>query len=156
MPGKIEYDENDLVSFRSLLDGVVDNVNFELGDYVKKGQVLATIKSSQIQELYQQQRFFQNQITLLNKQISTKKELLNDGMISAPEVLESEHELASAKIELERIKQTLQLYRAVGQDAFQILAPKKDISFRNRSVLDKVSRRIAMLCFLFRTLKKFG
>ncbi len=124
MPGKIEYDENDLVSFRSLLDGVVDNVNFELGDYVKKGQVLATIKSSQIQELYQQQRFFQNQITLLNKQISTKKELLNDGMISAPEVLESEHELASAKIELERIKQTLQLYRAVGQDAFQILAPK--------------------------------
>ncbi len=124
LSGKIEYNENDLVAFRSLLEGVVESVHFELGDYVHKGQVLASIKSVQIQELYQQKRYQQNRIVLLEKQVQTKQDLLKDGMISAPEMLETEHELESAKFELERVLQSLQLYRAVGGDAFQILAPK--------------------------------
>lgn len=124
LPGKIDYNENDLVAFRSLLEGIVDQVRFELGDYVTQGQVLATIKSTQIQELYQQKRSQEGQIALLQKQIHTKRELLNDGLLSAPEVLEIEHELANAKIELERINQSLQLYRATGNGSFQILAPK--------------------------------
>ncbi|WP_437921332.1 efflux RND transporter periplasmic adaptor subunit [Sphingobacterium sp. LRF_L2] len=124
LSGKIEYNENDLAVFRSLLEGVVENVRFELGDHVQKGQVLATIKSTQIQELHQQKRFQENQIALLEKQIQSKKELAADGLLTTPEVLSAEHELESAKIELERIQQSLQLYRAVGDGSFQILAPK--------------------------------
>ncbi|WP_313258155.1 efflux RND transporter periplasmic adaptor subunit [Sphingobacterium sp.] len=134
LSGKIEYNENDLVTFRSLLLGVVDRVDFELGDQVKKGQVLATIKSTEIQSLFQQKNAQQNQINLLAKLLVTKKDLLKDGMISEPEMLQVEHELESAKIELKRINQSLQLYHAVGEGTFQILAPKngyiiqKDIS----------------------------
>ncbi|MFZ4861525.1 efflux RND transporter periplasmic adaptor subunit [Sphingobacterium sp. Mn56C] len=124
VPGKVDYNENDMVSFRSLLEGIVEGVRFELGDYVQKGQVLATIKSTQIQELYQQKRQQQNQIALSQKQVQTKKDLLKDGMISAPELLEAEHELDNATIELERINQSLQLYRATGDGTFQLLAPK--------------------------------
>lgn len=124
LSGKIEYNENDMVAFRSLLDGVVENVKFELGDYVQKGQVLATIKSTQIQDLYQQQRSQQSQIALLEKQIRTKKELAADGLLSMPEVRSAEQELEGAHIELDRIQQSLQLYRAAGSGSFQILAPK--------------------------------
>lgn len=122
--GKIEYNENDLVAFRSLLDGVVENVRFELGDYVRKGQVLAIIKSTQIQELYQQQKSQQSHISLLEKQIRTKKELAEDGLLTMPEVLSAEQELESAQIELDRIQESLLLYRAAGDGNFQILAPK--------------------------------
>jgi len=124
LSGKIEYNENDLVAFRSLLDGVVENVYFELGDPVRRGQVLATIKSVQIQELYQQKLYQQNRIALLEKQVQTKQDLLKDGMISAPEALETVHELENARFELERVLQSLQLYKAIGGGAFQILAPK--------------------------------
>lgn len=124
LSGKIEYNENDLVAFRSLLDGVVEQVAFELGDYVQKGQVLATIKSTQIQELYQQQKSQQSQINLLKKQIQTKKELADDGLLTLPEVLSAEQELEGAQIELDRIQQSLQLYRAAGEGSFHILAPK--------------------------------
>ncbi|TDS17376.1 efflux RND transporter periplasmic adaptor subunit [Sphingobacterium paludis] len=124
LSGKIEYNENDMVAFRSLLEGVVENVQFELGDYVQKGQVLASIKSTQIQELYQQQRSQQSQIALLEKQIRSKKELATDGLLSMPEVRIAEQELEGAHIELDRIQQSLQLYRAAGNGSFQILAPK--------------------------------
>ncbi|WP_400262696.1 efflux RND transporter periplasmic adaptor subunit [Sphingobacterium sp. SG20118] len=56
LSGKIDYNENDLVAFRSLLEGTVESVGFELGDYVKAGQLLATIKSTHVQELFQEHR----------------------------------------------------------------------------------------------------
>ncbi len=124
LSGKIEYNENDRIAFRSLLSGIVEKVDFELGDPVYKGQVLATIKSTQIQELYQQQRYQQNQISLLEKQVESKKELAADGLLATPEVLAAEHELESAIIELDRVTEALSLYKAAGKDAFHILAPK--------------------------------
>ena len=125
LSGKIEYNENDLVAFKSLLQGVVDRVNFELGDFVKQGQVLGVVKSTEVQDLMQQKRYHQNQIDLIRKQIKAKKELLNDGMASQPEVTEAEHELQSAQIEIDKINATLKMYRAVGNGQFQILSPKK-------------------------------
>ena len=124
LSGKIDYNENDLVAFRSLLEGTVESVGFELGDYVKAGQILATIKSTHVQELFQEQRNLQNQIVMATKQLQTKKELLQDGMVAGSEVLTSEHELASLKIELDKVQQILKMYRAKGQGSFEIVAPK--------------------------------
>lgn len=124
LSGKIEYNENDLVAFRSLLSGVVEQVDFELGDQVAQGQVLATIKSTQIQDLYQQKRYQENQIKLLEKQVKSKRALAEDGILAAPDVLAAEHALESAIIERDRVAESLSLYQAKGSDAFHILAPK--------------------------------
>ncbi len=124
LSGKIEYNENDLVAFRSLLAGVVEDVRFELGDFVRKGQVLASVKSNDIQDLVQQKRAHQAQIGILEQQLQTKRELLDDGLASRPEVLEIERELSNERIELDRINQSLQLYRASGSGTFGVLAPK--------------------------------
>lgn len=124
LSGKIEYDENDLVAFKSLIEGVVQRVNFELGDYVKKGQVLATVSSLQIQDLIQQRKYYQSQISLFQKQLKSKQELLEDGLISRSDVLEAEHDIQSAKIEVDKINQNLKLFSAVGNNTFQIVAPK--------------------------------
>ncbi|GGF09716.1 membrane fusion protein, cobalt-zinc-cadmium efflux system [Chishuiella changwenlii] len=124
LSGKVEYNENDLVAFKSLLQGTVDKVNFELGDYVKQGQVLAIVRSNDVIDLMQQKRSYQNQADLAQKQIKTKRELVNDGLASQPEVTEIEHELQSARIEVEKINSTLRMYRAVGNGQFQIIAPK--------------------------------
>lgn len=124
LSGKIEYNENDLVAFRSLLGGVVEQVQFELGDYVRNGQVLATVKSSEIQDLTQQRKYYQNQIDLLEKRVKAKEDLLEAGMTAAPDLLEVEHELEGVRIELDKINQNLQLFRATGQGTFQIVAPK--------------------------------
>jgi membrane fusion protein, heavy metal efflux system len=134
LTGKVEYNENDLVAYKSLLQGIVTKVNFELGDHVKQGQVLAVVKSAEIQEMSQEKRTYQNQVELLRKQIKSKRELLKDGLASQPEVAELEFELKAAQIEIDKINNTLKIYRAMGDGQFQILAPKngyivqKDIS----------------------------
>lgn len=124
LTGKVEYNENDLVAYKSLLQGAVHQVNFELGDYVRQGQVLATVKSTEVVELSQQRKYYQNQMELHRKQIQSKKELLKDGMASQPEVADLEYEYQAANIELEKINATLKMYRAIGNGLFQILAPK--------------------------------
>ena len=124
LSGKVEYDENDLLAFHSLLQGTAEKVDFELGDYVKTGQVLANIKSTQIQELYQQKLFAQNQIILLKKQIEQKGALLKDGLISEPELITAEHELASAQFDLEKTSEILKMYSSNGQGSFSLKAPK--------------------------------
>ncbi|WP_177760984.1 efflux RND transporter periplasmic adaptor subunit [Flavobacterium sp. I3-2] len=122
--GKIEYNENDLVAFKSLLEGFVENVSFELGDYVKQGQVLATVKSFQIQELIQQQKALQSQIVFLEQKKKSQQEMLQDGLLAAPELLETEHELSQARLDKNRIQENLNLYKAIGNGIFQIVAPK--------------------------------
>lgn len=134
LTGKVEYNENDLVAFKSLIEGIVTKVNFELGDHVTKGKVLAVVKSTEIQEISEERSVQLNQIELLNKKLKTQRELLHDGLVSQPEVLELEYELKQAKIELSKISNKLQMYHSVGGGQFQILAPKdgyivqKDIS----------------------------
>lgn len=124
LSGKVEYNENDLVAIKSLLQGVVENVQFELGDHVKQGQILAIISSTEIQSLAQDKKRFENDIALLKKQLQSKKELLKDGLASQPQVNELQHQLHSAEIELEKTLGNLKLYRSVGNGKFQILAPK--------------------------------
>lgn len=124
LSGKVEYNENDLVAYKSLLQGIVTKVNFELGDYVRQGQVLAVVKSTEVQSMTQERRYYQNQIDHLRKQIKSKKELLNDGMAAQPEVSALEHELRAAQIELDKVNATLSMYRAIGDGQFQILSPK--------------------------------
>lgn len=124
LSGKIEYNENDLVAFKSLLQGIIEKVHFELGDYVKQGQVLGVVKSNEIQDLMQEKRAHENQIALLQKQLQSKKELLNDGMASQPEVSEIEYALKAEQIEAEKINASLKMFRGTGNGFFQILAPK--------------------------------
>ena len=155
LSGKIEYNENDLVSFKSLLQGVVDKVNFELSDYVQKGQVLAVVKSNEVLELTQQKRFIQNQLELSRKQLKTKKELLADGMISQQDVIVTEHEIQLAQIELDKLNATLGMYRAVGNGQFQILAPKNGyIVQKNMSVGQSITADSEAALFSISNLKQ--
>src|SRR5689334_17942174 len=46
--GKISADNNKMSQVFPIVGGNVQKVNVELGDYVKQGQILATIRSSEV------------------------------------------------------------------------------------------------------------
>lgn len=124
LSGKIVYNQNDLIIFRSLLEGVIESVNFEVGDFIKKGNILAVVRSPEAQELNQRQSLLTKQVRLLETSVQNKRDMAKDGLISDPELLSAEHELDAALIELEGIRNTLDLYQAQPDGNFQILAPK--------------------------------
>lgn len=126
LTGKIEYNQNDLVSFKSLLSGVVEEVKFEQGDFVKKGQLLAVIKSNDILELSQRRQSLENQKKLVEQQLAIKRDLITDGLASIQEINMLESEMQQIKIELGRIKESLSMYK-VGNSSgtYYITAPKE-------------------------------
>lgn len=124
LPGKIEYNENDWVTFKSLLEGVVESVHFELGDYVEKGQTLAIVRSARIQELNREQITLQNQIKLLEQAVETQIEMFHDGMLAQSELMQTQNELASAKVDLQRVYQDFALYQVTSNGKFKISASK--------------------------------
>lgn len=125
LTGTISYNQNDLLTFKSLLSGVVQNVNFELGDKVRKGEILATIRSNDVIDFISQRKIFSNQVNFLKNQLKIKKGMLKDGLASYPEVNEIETNLLTAETEVRKIDETLSLYR-MGRDegTYNVVAPR--------------------------------
>lgn len=125
LTGNISYNEDDVISFRSLLEGIVEQVQFNLGDYVQKGQVLAVIKSSDITNLNQERQSIMNQLAVLRQKVKSTEALLEDGMASQRELEEVQMELATLQSSSQTINDVLNLYNATPQKGvFQIKAPK--------------------------------
>src|SRR5690554_7790089 len=61
---------------------------------------------------------------MLEQSVQTQTELLNDGMIARSELLETQNNLSSAQIELNRINQNFELFQAGANGKFHITAPK--------------------------------
>ncbi len=126
LTGKVDYNKNDLVSFKSLLNGIVTEVKFELGDFVKKGQLLAVVQSNDMIDFTQQKRIYHNQESLLKGQIISKKELLNDGLATLPEVKQLENDLLQVQVEIQKISETLAMYKAGNTAGTYLITSPKD------------------------------
>ncbi len=70
LTGKVNYNPDRVVKFVPLLDGVVSKVNFALGDYVKKGQVLLELRSSELTNLSSELKTAQATLRIAEKNLS--------------------------------------------------------------------------------------
>ncbi|MBX0310410.1 MAG: efflux RND transporter periplasmic adaptor subunit, partial [Sulfurihydrogenibium sp.] len=52
--GLVQPDKDGTVKITSKLPGIVQSINVQVGDYVKKGQVLASVKAPDTTDLYSQ------------------------------------------------------------------------------------------------------
>lgn len=124
LSGKISMDENKSARIFPLAGGVVLNVSVELGDYVKKGQLLATIKSP---ELIDAQRDYKNdEAEVLNqeKNVEAAKSLVKSGLMSEKEFIITQNQLQISKNNLEKSKELLMVYnQGIHPDEFNIFAP---------------------------------
>lgn len=124
LTGTIQYNEDKTVPFISLLDGVVTNTYFALGDYVKKGQLLAELKSTSLNEMHDQVSSLKSQIQVAQRQLNTTQSLFNDGLASQKELVEAQSELTILQSNLSALNSNMSLYHAdTAKSVFQIKAP---------------------------------
>jgi len=125
LTGEISYNENDVVAISSMLAGSVTQVHVDLGDYVRQGQLLATVKSSDIHVLQQEKAQTQNQIKLQNQRIQRMQSMLQDGLISAGELEEAKTELSNLQATSNQVQQNINFYHAQPTSGlFEVRAPK--------------------------------
>ncbi|MEZ0006347.1 cobalt-zinc-cadmium efflux system membrane fusion protein [Flavobacterium sp. 28YEA47A] len=124
LTGNVTYNSDNVVQFTSLINGVVTNTYFSLGDYVKKGQVLAEIKSTELNGLQSENKSVESQLTVAQRQLSSVKSMFEDGIASQKDLIQAESEVKVLKASLENIKSNLALYSASPEKSvFQIKAP---------------------------------
>jgi cobalt-zinc-cadmium efflux system membrane fusion protein len=124
LTGSVTYNADNVVQYTSLVNGIVNNTFFSLGDYVKKGQVLAEIKSTQLNGLQSENKSLASQLLVAQRQLVSTKSMYEDGIASQKDLIQAESEVNVLKSSLENIKGNLALYSASSKKSvFQIKAP---------------------------------
>ncbi len=128
LTGSIEANPDKVVSFVSLVSGVVTGVNFSVGDRVQKGQVLAEMQSSELSALQSELASLKSRIAVAENRLKAAKAMFTDGVSSQRDLLEAQSELDILQSELSRNSANLGLYSAsVAKGVFQIKAPVSGI-----------------------------
>lgn len=110
LTGKVNYNPDRVVKFVPLLDGVVSKVNFALGDYVKKGQVLLELRSSELTNLSSELKTAQATLRIADKNLSSVREMYEDKLATEKELVQAESEVDVAKQSIIKAQETLNLY----------------------------------------------
>jgi membrane fusion protein, heavy metal efflux system len=134
LTGKVTFNEDKVVNVYPLAGGHVESLKVELGDYVKKGQVLATIRSSEIAEFENQMISAESNLSIAKKNMEVAEDMFKSGLNSEKDVVTARLDLQKAKSELSRIREVMKIYGVQNQPIYSVKAPisgfivKKDIS----------------------------
>jgi membrane fusion protein, heavy metal efflux system len=121
--GKIVADNNKMAQVYPAVGGVVLKINVELGDYVRQGQILATVRSSEVAEYQKEKYDALNNVALAEKNLQVARDLYNGKLASEKDVLAAEKDLDRAKNELSRISEVYSIYNFDTGSIYNITAP---------------------------------
>lgn len=121
--GKVAADENKVIDVFPLVGGNVEAVNVELGDYVKKGQTLAVIRSGEIADYERQMIQAKADLLLSQKNLRVAQELNESKLNSQREVIQAQKEVEQAEAELSRVQAVYKIYGVGGSASYVVKAP---------------------------------
>ncbi|MFN6089750.1 MAG: efflux RND transporter periplasmic adaptor subunit [Cyclobacteriaceae bacterium] len=125
--GEVSFDENNVVRIYPIVSGTVEKVNVSLGDYVQRGQLLATLLSTDITTFQRDYNVAKANLEVDDKNFARAKELYAAGMISEKDFAEAKNDYMNALSDFTEKKQILELYGGSSDrlDAmFRVIAPR--------------------------------
>lgn len=121
--GKISANKNKLIEVFPVVGGNVVKVYVELGDYVKKGQLLATIRSTEVAGIEKEYQDAKNEVIIAQKGLQVAQEMYDGKLNTERDVMESKSNLEKANSQLTRLQQTYKIYNLKPGSIFQVVAP---------------------------------
>ncbi|TDO97138.1 efflux RND transporter periplasmic adaptor subunit [Flavobacterium sp. 245] len=121
--GKITADNNKMIDVYPLVGGNVIKVNVELGDYVRKGQVLATIRSTDIADFEKQSLDAKSDLLVAKNNLKVAQELFDGKLNSESDVLQAKAEVNKAQSQLSKIQETYKIYNIKAGSIYEVTAP---------------------------------
>lgn len=121
--GKITADNNKLIEVFPIVGGSVTKVFVELGDYVKKGQLLATIRSTEVASFEKELEDAQNDVLVSKNNLKVANELFEGKLSAERDVIEAKGQLEKAQSQLRRIQETYQIYNIKKGATYEVRSP---------------------------------
>lgn len=124
--GEVSFDEDNVVRVYPIVSGSVEKVYVSLGDYVSKGQLMATYLSTDISMYQRDYNVAKSNLDVATKNMARAKELYNTNVISQKELEDAQRDLNNARSDFNEKKQILQLYGGSTENldaVFKVTAP---------------------------------
>lgn len=121
--GKILPDNNRMIEIYPVVGGSVTHVYVELGDYVQKGQLLATIRSTEVAGFEKELDDARNDVVLRKNNLKVAQEIFEGKLSTERDVLEARSQLEKAQSQLHRIEETYKIYNIKGGATFEVRSP---------------------------------
>lgn len=121
--GRVTFNENQVAHVYSLFGGTVIELKAEIGDFVRKGEVLAVLRSGEVADYEKQLKDAQQQLLLSRRNMTATQDMYVSGMSSDRDVLQAKQELAAAEAEEKRIKDIFSIYNFLGNSSYQLKSP---------------------------------
>lgn len=121
--GKITTDNNKTIEVFPVVGGSVSKVYVELGDYVKKGQLLATIRSTEVADFEKQLEDAKNDVVVAKNNLKVAQELFEGKLNAERDVIEAKSNLDKANSQLNRIQETYKIYNIRQGAIYEVRSP---------------------------------
>ncbi|SMP52149.1 efflux RND transporter periplasmic adaptor subunit [Noviherbaspirillum suwonense] len=128
LPGEIRYNEDRTAHVVPRLGGVVERVLADLGQGVKKGQVLAVIASTGLSEQRSELLTAQKRLSLARTTFEREKKLWEDKISAEQDYLQARQAMQEAEIAVQNARQKLEALGASatsarGLNSYEVRAP---------------------------------
>ena len=126
-PGEVRFDEDRTAHVVPRVPGVVESVHVNLGQTVKKGQLLAVIASQQISDQRSEQAAAQRRLELARTTYERERQLWQDKISAEQDFLQARQALQAAEIAVSNARQKLSVLSGSsvtsGGNRYELRAP---------------------------------
>ncbi|ATL47508.1 efflux transporter periplasmic adaptor subunit [Chitinophaga caeni] len=123
LTGKITANEDQAARIFPFISGIVTSVKVHSGDFVQRGEVLATIKSGEMAGYSADIAIAKGNVSAAQKQYDIAQSFLKNGLGTEQEVTKAKTELETAAAELERAKSVIAVNGGSSEDNYVIKSP---------------------------------
>ncbi|MFI5222467.1 MAG: efflux RND transporter periplasmic adaptor subunit, partial [Bacteroidia bacterium] len=123
LTGKISFNEDKVVRIFPPVGGIVNKLTVSLGDYVKQGQVLAEIRSSDMAGISSQYLTALSNLRMAKKTLDVTEELAKTGVYSQKDYLAAKESYEIALAEVNRTKRVAGIYGDSTSEIYYVRAP---------------------------------
>lgn len=123
LTGKVEYDPDKIVNYVPLINGVVTKTYFSLGDQVKQGQVLANVRSLEVNSLHSEKSSLQSELEVARRELKSAESMYKDNMLSESELVEARAKVKQAEAALGRVHTDMAVIGSNASGTSSIVSP---------------------------------
>lgn len=109
LSGEVSFDDNKVVKVFPFSSGQVLSVNVSIGDYVKAGQTLATIKSADVAGNYADLSSAGNDVSIAKRNMDNTESLYKNGIASEKEFAEAKENYNKSLTAATKIRSQIQI-----------------------------------------------
>lgn len=121
--GEVQADPNKVAHIFPMFGGTVIRIGATVGDYVKKGQVLAVVRSGEVADYAKQMNDADLQIITARRERAATNDMYKGGMASSRDVMQADKTLKNAKAERQRLREIYNINHITSSSTYVITAP---------------------------------